>query len=229
MRITINDHIERMFANLFELVLLSPQKSPAIGGDTIGFGILGQLFNRIILRVDRDRQELDIGVFQRIVDAIEFIIDDTTPDQFPESNRGAFAGGTTVVSIPEAGINSAVSTNIDGLFLQDFGSTILNLVSTNNFFGSVALGLIWNQSGVLGSVDSINPISDSAPDPNAAQGGLTLQFAGGQPNVTLNSVSSARLTTQIAAVPEPSGSMLMMVFAFAMSWQRKRPRKKFVA
>ncbi len=161
--------------------------------------------------------------------AIEFIIDDTTPDQFPESNRGAFAGGTTVVSIPEAGINSAVSTNIDGLFLQDFGSTILNLVSTNNFFGSVALGLIWNQSGVLGSVDSINPISDSAPDPNAAQGGLTLQFAGGQPNVTLNSVSSARLTTQIAAVPEPGGSMLMMVFAFAMSWQRKRPRKKFVA
>ena len=160
---------------------------------------------------------------------IEFSIDEDSPDLFPEANRGAYAGGTAVLSIPEAGINSATSTNVDGLLLQDFGTTILNLVSANNFFGGVALGLLWNQSGVLGSVDEINPISGSAPNPDSAQGGFTWQFDGGEPNVTLNSVSSSSLTTRSAAVPEPGGAMMMMVFAFAMSLQRRRPRRQIAS
>lgn len=163
--------------------------------------------------------------YQNVDFSINFAIDENSTDQFSEQNRGAYSGGVTTLSIPQAGIVAAVSSNITGLFLQDFGSTILNLVDPANFFGSAALGLNFGQS-VFTTVDSLTPFNEPTPDPTSAQGGLAIQFSGNLPNVTLNSISSASVSNGTATVPEPSSAAFVMLFAFGMCTQRRRGRRR---
>ena len=153
---------------------------------------------------------------------ISVSIDDAAVDQFPnQGNRGAFSGATTTLSIPSAGINNAVSTNVTGILQEDFGQTRFNLVDPNNFFGQAAIGVGFNSS-VIPDADSINPFNEPTPAPTNFQGGLQWQFLLG-PNVTFNSISEVTVTNgTISGVPEPTSFTMFAMGLLAVSLKRRR-------
>ena len=151
-------------------------------------------------------------------------IDDDSVDQFPfQNNRGAFAGAVTTLSIPSAGINDAVSTNVTGILQEDFGNTRFRLVDPSNFFGSAAIGVGFNTS-VLPDADSISPFNEPTPAPTNFEGGLPWQLLLG-PNVTFNSVREVTVTSSFATptgVPEPTSYMMFGMGLLAVSFKRRR-------
>ena len=149
-------------------------------------------------------------------------IDDDTADQFPnQDNRGAFSGATTILSIPDAGVNNAVSTNVTGILQEDFGSTRFRLVDPNNFFGSAALGLGFNTS-VIPDADSINPFNEPTPAPTNFEAGLQWQFLLG-PNVTFNTVREVSVSNfSVAGIPEPTSFTMFAIGMLAVSLKRRR-------
>lgn len=153
-------------------------------------------------------------------------IDDTSPDQFPFQNgRGGFLGATTTLTIPDAGIFDAQSTNVTGIVQESFGNNSrLRLVDGNNLFGSAALGVSWN-SAVFPDPDSLNPLLEPLPAPTNAEGGLQWQLLLG-PNVTFNSVFEVAVanvaSTGSANVPEPTSFTLCGIGLLAIAFKRRR-------
>ena len=74
MRVAIDNNVERVLTNFFQLVLLSRQKCPTIWLCIVTLSVLFQFFRCIVFRIDGNGQELDIGAFERLIDPVEFIV-----------------------------------------------------------------------------------------------------------------------------------------------------------
>ena len=125
------------------------------------------------------RTQATIGgtFFNDVAFEVTSTIDDSSVDQMPFQNgRGAFAGAVTTLSIPAAGINDAVSTNVTGVFQEDFGNSRFRLVDPSNFFGQAGLGVFFGQTGVILDPNSIAPFAEPIPTPTSIEGGLPFQL-----------------------------------------------------
>ena len=183
----------------------------------------------VTFRFDGSGQATIDGTFFQDIDfTIATTIDEDSPDQFPgQSGRGGFVGATTTLSIPDAGIFDAQVLNATGILQEGFGNfSRLNLVDSNNLFGSPAVGVSFNQP-IFTDPTSINPLIDPLPPVSNSQGGLPLRLLAG-PDVIFNSVREVAVSSNAAVVanPEPTSFTLCGIGLLAVAFKRRRRSRR---